>query len=159
LLKQVESVPTAKAKSKVPAKCYEWENLTLACDKCNENKGDHFREDLGHSDNTLIDPYVDDPREHFHFLRELVLPRPTNMRAKTTYELLELGRSELVERRRERMNFLDAFVLAHHQAKPEHKEMIMNDMLKNHLKTSDEYYGVSASYIEHLKNLGEFENI
>lgn len=143
-------------KSKVPAKHYEWENLTLACDKCNENKGDHFIEDLGHSHNTLVDPYVDDPAKHFHFMRELVLPLPTNMKAKTTYQLLELGRSELVERWRERMNFLDTFVLAHHLAKPEYKEMIMKDLLENHLKTSDEYYGVSISYIEHLKKLGEF---
>ena len=30
-------------KSKVPARAYEWQNLTLACDICNGNKGDFRR--------------------------------------------------------------------------------------------------------------------
>src|SRR5262245_19740131 len=46
------------AKAVDPSRAYEWVNLTIACDKCNTNKGD--KEDI-------VDPYRDDPAAALDF--------------------------------------------------------------------------------------------
>lgn len=141
-------------KSKVPAKSYEWENLTLACDICNTNKGDYHSDDPADSQDALVDPYVDDPRDHFLFMREVVSPRPDSMRGYATEQVLKLTRGELLERRRERMNFIDGLVTAYTLAEPEFKPVLLKILYDNHLKDDDEYSGVVGAYIAHLKLLG-----
>lgn len=49
-----------RPKSKFPELCYEYDNLHLACSKCNSNKGNKFCEDF-------IDPSVDEPTEHIEY--------------------------------------------------------------------------------------------
>lgn len=115
-------------KSKVPAKAYEWSNLTLACEVCNGNKGDYYSDDPLLSQDDLIDPYNDDPKTHFLFAREIVAPRPDSMRALATDAILKLSRGELVERRRERMMFLDGLVRAYVQADDRYKALLLRDL-------------------------------
>lgn len=141
-------------KSRVPAKAYEWENLTLACDVCNTNKGDEYTDDPAQSHERLIDPYIDNPADHFLFLREVVMPRPDSMRAYATEDTIKLTRLDLLERRRERMAFLDGLVRAYQGAEPQYKPMLLRDLYANHLSDSDEYAASSKAYIDHLKNIG-----
>ena len=141
-------------KSKVPAKSYLWENLTLACDVCNTNKGDYYTDDPARSHDTLIDPYADDPRDHFLFMREVVTPMPGNMRGLATELVIKLTRGELLERRRERMNFIDGLVTAYVLADPQYKPLLLQSLYENHLKDEDEYSGVTEAYIKHLKSIG-----
>ena len=141
-------------KSKVPSKAYAWSNLTLACDVCNGNKGDYYTDDPARSQDALIDPYVDDPADHFLFMREVVVPRPDSMRAKATDVVIRLSRLELLERRRERMAFIDGLVQNFCQAPEEYKQMLLDDLTENHLKESDEYFATSSSYVEELKAKG-----
>lgn len=141
-------------KSKVPAKAYEWENLTLACDVCNENKGDTYSDDPALSQDALVDPYIDVPEDHFLFCREVVTPRPDSMRGLATEQVIKLTRNALVERRRERMNFIDGLVRAVALAAPEYKDLLIQDLNDNHLKTSDEFYAASHAYVTHLKSIG-----
>jgi uncharacterized protein (TIGR02646 family) len=141
-------------KSKVPTKAYAWDNLTIACDVCNTNKGDHYTADPASSQDNLIDPYVDRPNDHFLFLREVVCPRPDSLRGKMTESVIKLTRSELLERRRERMDFVDGLVRAYTLAPPEFQTMLLRDLYENHLADVDEYAGVSAAYIEHLQSKG-----
>lgn len=49
-----------KPKSKFPELCYEYDNLHLACQICNSNKGDKYSEDY-------IDPSIDEPTEHIMY--------------------------------------------------------------------------------------------
>ena len=141
-------------KSKVPAKAYEWENLTLACDVCNTNKGDTYSDDPALSQDTLVDPYHDDPREHFLFMREVVSPRPDSMRGKATEAVVKLTRPELLERRRERMQFIDGLVGVYNLADPAYRPMLLQDLYDNHLQDSNEYVGVTSAYVEHLRSIG-----
>jgi uncharacterized protein (TIGR02646 family) len=141
-------------KSKVPAKAYEWENLTLACDICNGNKGDYYSDDPAQSQDDLVDPYNDAPADHFLFMREVVSPRPDSMRGFATEAVLKLSRGELLEKRRERMAFLDGLVRAYSLADERYKPILLNDLQTNHLKAEAEYAASSNAYIEHLKSIG-----
>ena len=141
-------------KSKVPAKSYLWENLTLACSICNGNKGNEYSDDPNLSDEQIIDPYVDNPLDHFLFFREVISPRPDSMRAIATESILKLSRSELLEKRRERLKFIDGLVIAYSCAKPEFKHVILNDLINNHLQVSNEYCASSEQYIRILREKG-----
>lgn len=141
-------------KSKVPEMSYTWENLTLACDVCNENKGDTYSSDAAFSQHSLVDPYLDDPQDHFLFLREIVTPRPDSMRALATEQIIKLSRGELLEKRRERMAFLDGMVRSYALADAIFKPVILKDLQDNHLKEEDEYYTASVSYIRSLRDKG-----
>ena len=141
-------------KSKVPAKAFEWSNLTLACDVCNTNKGDYYSDDPLLSQDSLVDPYRDDPKEHFLFMREVVTPRPGSMRGYSTEEVLKLSRGDLLERRRERMTFIDGLVTAYSLAEPHFKPMLLRVLLDNHLKDEDEFSAVTKAYISHLRSDG-----
>jgi uncharacterized protein (TIGR02646 family) len=141
-------------KSKAPDKAYVWSNLTLACDICNTNKGDYYSDDPTKSQDDLIDPYVDNPRDHFLFMREVVSPRPDSLRGYATEQVLKLTRGELLERRRERMAFIDGMVMAYTLAEPAYKSVVLATLYDNHLKDDDEYAGIVGAYIEHLQSLG-----
>jgi uncharacterized protein (TIGR02646 family) len=141
-------------KSKVPAKAYDWDNLTLACDVCNGNKGDYYVEDSEEWHDNLVDPYVDQPADHFLFMREIVSPRPDSLRGFATDAVIKLGRGELLEKRRERMEFLDGLVRAYSLADERYKELLLKDLYDNHLKDSHEYSASSNAYIVHLRSIG-----
>lgn len=47
-------------KSRAPENRYSWTNLTIACDRCNTNKGDA---------EGFVDPNTDDPDEFFYYPR------------------------------------------------------------------------------------------
>lgn len=141
-------------KSKVPEKAYAWDNLTLACAVCNGNKGDYYSDDPANSQDSLIDPYVDNPSDHFLYMREIVTPRPDSMRGLATEDVLKLTRTELLERRRERMDFIDGLVRAYHQADQAYKPLLLRDLTQRHLRDDNEYAGVTQAYAEHLRSKG-----
>lgn len=85
-------------KSARPELWFEWENLTLACPRCNTLKSDH-----GGGDDRLIDPYAEDPRAHLRFLGDLILPDPRSASGILTEAILKLNRVDLIERRRDRL--------------------------------------------------------
>jgi uncharacterized protein (TIGR02646 family) len=99
---------------------YEWTNLYLACRMCNFAKGPRFpvqggkratatstgdelrRQELA----LLVDPGFDKPFEHLTFDREgFVHPKPGSAKGSVTIEVLQLNRPNLVQARRERIEF------------------------------------------------------
>jgi uncharacterized protein (TIGR02646 family) len=84
-------------KSLDPTKTFEWENLTLSCEVCNQNKSnkDPYL-------NNIIDPYQIDPEDHLIFIGGLVFAKPTPQGISTRI-LLELHRAELVEMRNDQV--------------------------------------------------------
>ena len=141
-------------KSKVPAKAYEWDNLTLACDVCNGNKGDYYSDDPLESQENLVDPYKDDPYDHFLFHREIVTPRPDSARGYITEDRIKLTRGALMERRRERLDFLDGLVRAYLSALPELKPILLRDLCNNHLGPGSEFSSTCNAYINDLRSKG-----
>ncbi|MBZ9795573.1 HNH endonuclease [Mesorhizobium sp. ES1-4] len=80
-------------KSLDPEQTFVWQNLTLACEICNQNKSD-LDPYLEH----IIDPYALDPEGHLIFHGGLVFARGTP-EGVATLALLKLHRAELVEMR------------------------------------------------------------
>ena len=82
-------------KSKYPKLVCDWENLTIACPKCNTNKGDY-----GEPECPLLDPYIDDVEEVVAFGGPLALPRG-GAHASATITQLDLNRKDLLFARSE----------------------------------------------------------
>lgn len=82
-------------KKSAPDKTFEWENLTLACDVCNTKKG---------STENVIDPYTANPEDEFEFLGPMVMHKFGREDAQVTIELLELNRTPLIEKRKEKID-------------------------------------------------------
>lgn len=80
-----------------PASRFTWENLTIACDVCNTNKSNIP---------DLVDPYTCEPSTLFMFYGPLMWADPAVQSAVLTEEQLDLNRNGLVERRKERIEFL-----------------------------------------------------
>ena len=88
-------------KSKHPQLVCHWENLTIACPRCNTNKGDYDEPQC-----QLLDPYLDDVEESVVFFGPLALARG-GARAHATITRLALNRSDLLYARGEAITNLD----------------------------------------------------
>ena len=88
-------------KRKRPKLVCAWDNLTIACPKCNTNKGDYDEPEC-----PLLDPYKDDVEGELVFIGPLALSGG-GARAHATIARLELNRSDLVFERVEVMEGLD----------------------------------------------------
>lgn len=84
-------------KSLEPKRRYEWENLTLACEICNQNKSNRDPQTT-----LIIDPYITEPANHLSFSGSLIFPLGTVNGVNTT-EILGLNRPNLIERRQEKL--------------------------------------------------------
>lgn len=91
-------------KSLRPELTVEWDNLTLACEICNQKKSN-----LDPNAEHIIDPYVTDPTDHLIFVGPLVFSKGT-VPGSSTRSILDLNRGDLSERRRERLQALMAIV-------------------------------------------------
>lgn len=92
-----------KAKHKYPELTFEWSNLGLACPTCNMKKGDNYSPDT-----PFVNPYVDDPSDHFVALGPFVHHKPGDQRGELTETTIQLNRPELIERRKERIDMIRA---------------------------------------------------
>lgn len=81
-------------------KTFDWNNLTLACEICNQNKSDKDP-NLEH----ILDPYLVDPEEHLIFLGGLIFSKGT-VEGTSTRALLHLHRAELVEMRNRQVEYI-----------------------------------------------------
>lgn len=79
---------------------FSWDNLTLACEVCNQKKS-NLDPNIEH----IIDPYKTDPSDHLAFAGTLVFPTGTQ-HGQSTKVILDLNRGELVEQRKERLEKL-----------------------------------------------------
>lgn len=132
------------------AKIFEWENLTLACDVCNTKKGVHFG---NHED--LVDPYIVDPEDHFIFAGANILSKPGSGPGLATESTLELNRLELLERRSERLRFLNRQLhLLVEVTDPAKTAVIRLDLELHELGSDKEFAGMARTYIrEELKRI------
>ncbi|MBQ8278624.1 MAG: HNH endonuclease [Roseburia sp.] len=116
-----------KNKDARPDLYVNWENLTLACEICNRiNKKDYYNPSL-----PLINPYVDEPEDHFLFLGAIITDKSNDVRAYTTHTTLDLNRDDLVIRRNERLKSINRLVLSWEtQADPSIKNVLAKELLK-----------------------------
>lgn len=98
-----------KAKDKFPDLTFEYSNLGLACPVCNRGKSDTYDAVL-----PFINPYIDDPANHFYAVGAFVWAKPGDDRAKLTENEIDLNRAELVETRGERMKIIRELINTYH---------------------------------------------
>lgn len=125
---------------------FRWENLTIGCDVCNTKKG---------KKENLIDPYVEEPEAEFVIFGPMVLPNPTSDRATVTESALELNRKDLVERRVERIKYLQKMLHVALSMKDEADRQVLLDELRT-VETTDgvEYAALSRSFVRDLQAKG-----
>lgn len=133
-------------KSGEPIKWFSWENLTIACDVCNTKKSN-----APVNGEAFIDPYVVDPEEHFWQIGSMVCARPGSDAAALTERLLDLNRTDLLERRSERVTNLLRILESVERCKtPQLKDLLWEEfMTESH--SHNEYAALSRSIVELAK--------
>ncbi len=99
-----------KNENKYPHLTFDWQNLLLACAKCNgkEYKGDQFPlEDNDENKPLLLNPCEDDPAQYLYFEQARLASLAASKRGAKTIEVLGLNRDELFDRRRELLRLVD----------------------------------------------------
>lgn len=129
------------------SKRYEWDNLTLACEICNQNKSNNDP-----NLNYILNPYVEDPKNSLHFCGSLIIS--LDNKGLNTIHLIKLNRTELIERRQERLDKLILIVqnLTNEQLPISTRRAILDDLIKNETPNDKEYTAMTKGFIEILWN-------
>jgi uncharacterized protein (TIGR02646 family) len=119
---------------------FKWENLTLACDRCNTEKG---------IIRSIVDPYINEPSNFFEFLGPMVIPDPKNEIAVVTERSLKLNRLELMERRSDKIKYLASqLLILSHTKNQELKDVLRKDLLLNETSESQEFAATARSFLK-----------
>ena len=102
---------------------YDWDNLFIVSPRANreykrdlfplaspENRARSHHDDLSREEPLLVHPSQDNPEEHVGFRGAIAFPRSNSMKGETTIMVCGLNAPQLKEARRERYEFLKAFV-------------------------------------------------
>lgn len=121
-----------------------WDNLTLACEQCNRVcKKDYYDVSL-----PLINPYLDEPKEHLIDLGAIIMPQAGDERANITRTVLDLNRPELIERRLERIESVEHLLNRWiKETQPTIKNML-EEQLHNECQTDKEYSSTIIAYLQ-----------
>lgn len=97
-----------KPKSKYPQLEFSWDNLGIACTKCNRKyKNDNYDED-----NPIVNPYDEEPLDYMIAIGALLFPKQGCERGEITINNLGLNRPALIEKRQEKINLIDKAIKA-----------------------------------------------
>ncbi len=132
-----------KPKSAFPRERLNLENLTLACALCNNAKGDFWD-----ANTPLLNPFEDDPTKEFLALGFMIGRRPGHNRARLTIEQLGLNRPALLERRKERIESLQALADQYAQEPDGAIRELLRTELRRHAKDDGEYAMIVRAYLE-----------
>lgn len=134
-------------KSLDESKRFEWNNLTLSCEICNQYKSnkDPF---LTH----IQDPYASDTENSFLFSGSFVVG--LNTKGICTESILKLNRAELVERRLERLEkIILIFQSAINLSLPQPvRQNIYNDLVAKEADSSSEYAAMVRCFLMQIKS-------
>ncbi|MEO4175480.1 HNH endonuclease [Acinetobacter pittii] len=90
-------------KSLYQSKRYEWDNLTLACTICNQNKSNKDP-----NLNSILNPYIDEPEKSIIFAGAIAYH--SDIKGSCTITYLDLNRTELIEERNERFKDIETIL-------------------------------------------------
>jgi uncharacterized protein (TIGR02646 family) len=127
-------------------KTFDWNNLTLACDKCNTNK---TNSDVNHDN--FVDPYIHNPSEYFYFAGPLLLNQMGKYQARMMEIKLDLNRAELFEKRREKINYLKSLAdTCFGIPDADSKKAVLEDIIKTEMADSVEFALLSRTILQPL---------
>lgn len=122
-------------KSPNPHLWFEWNNLTIACDICNTNKGER----------EVVDPYQTDPEHRFIFFGASIWPIPGDDVAFLSADALELNRTPLHGKRFERIEYLMKLLENIVSCANREKKAILIKDFKEELRQDREYAALSRA--------------
>lgn len=132
-----------RPKDAFPRERLDPHNLTLACALCNNAKGEFWD-----SDTPLLNPYEDDPNQEILALGFMIARRPGHNRARLTIEHLKLNRTALMERRKERIESLQALADQYVQVDDGPMKDLLRTELRRHASDDGEYAMIVRSFLE-----------
>ncbi len=138
-------------------KAYDWDNLFLACQRCNERekqdlfpleinspRASNHNIDVSLENPMFLDPQNDDPEDHIEFNDQYI--RAKSNRGKTTISELGLDRSDLESRREEKLDDIRAL----------EDSMLSSIGLPNEERTRENFFGRLRHYVS---GQGEYSNM
>lgn len=129
---------------------YEYSNLTYACGVCNTKKGQYHDVDT-----PLVNPYLDDPEEHFIAAGPMVLRRQTSDRGLITEKRLLLNRPALVERRTERLEAVATLIDQKARTENNAIRLVLIEQIRQEYGKDKEYSFVVQGYVKAVERLEE----
>ena len=122
----------------------EWDNLGLACTRCNTNKGSFWTEQ---ADLQLLNPYQDRLSEHIEFRGPLTVALLTSSRAENTLRKLKFNlREDLLMSRMRRIEDLEVRLrIWHKESDVELKELFAEDVTAS-ISRNCEFTGLLRAY-------------
>lgn len=132
-----------KNKSARPDLYVDWNNLTLSCEICNRtNKKEYYDPSL-----PLINPYIDNPIDHFLFLGPILTSKPNDNRAFTTDLVLKLNRDALILKRNERITAINQMFYTWENEKNQTIKNVLAQELKNECAADKEYSAFVKAFL------------
>jgi uncharacterized protein (TIGR02646 family) len=122
-----------KAQEKYPELTFDWDNLGLACPLCNHHKSDKFDDRI-----PLVNPYLDEPSHHLVFAGCCVWHIAGDRRGELTHRNLKLNRTELIERRLERIDHIRCLA-DRYQNQSEPLKSMLRDQLRTEIAADKPY--------------------
>ncbi|WP_397517957.1 HNH endonuclease [Rhodococcus oxybenzonivorans] len=122
----------------------DWDNLGLACSRCNTNKGRYWTDDV---DLQLLNPYRDSLDAHITFRGPLTVAHLHSTRGANTIRKLKLSsREDLLLSRMRRIEELDVRLrLWHGESEIEKKDLFAEDV-RDAVSKDCEFSGVLRAY-------------
>ncbi|QDQ28825.1 HNH endonuclease [Chitinimonas arctica] len=122
---------------------YSYENLGLSCRVCNGRKG-------GFHDATspLLNPYCDDPDEHFLAAGPMIVHKLGSDRGKITKVKLELNRKDLLEKRAERIENIQSLFEQFSKSKERAIRKVLFEQICLECGSGKEYAFVVRAYAQ-----------
>lgn len=126
-----------------PALVVSWENLILACSRCNGHKSSKFLAGM-----EFINPFAEDPREHLFFIGPMV----TNLSDRGLYTINELALNEIprVEGRMRAISNIERLVARANQTPEQATRRYLADLISK-VAADSEYSMAVASYLSALQ--------
>lgn len=135
-------------KSLDESKRFEWDNLTFACEICNQNKSD--KDPML---NNIQDPYADEAERNFLFIGSMIICK--NNVGISTETILKLNRTTLIEQRNERLEKLKLIFqqLVNLSLSKVVRQSIYQDLIKTEADNSSEYTAMVRCFIEQIHSV------
>lgn len=135
-------------KSLSPERTFDWSNLTLSCERCNQNKSN-----LEPEENGIIDPYLSDPESHIYFSGALALAL-TSSPGKSTIAILKLDRPELYEMRLEQQEKIALLLetVLNDSLPLSARRAIYEDLEKSYTSPDAQYSAMSKCILKSIKD-------
>ncbi|KJR40126.1 HNH endonuclease family protein [Candidatus Magnetoovum chiemensis] len=123
-----------KPKFKYPELEFAWSNLGFVCSKCNNSKGKKYDETTPY-----INPYEEDPDDYVVAFGSVLWPYQQNERGQLTIDDIQLNRTDLIERRKERLASITKYIGAWQGTRNEFLKRIALQELKDECCEDKEY--------------------